>query len=215
MMKNKIMAYIKKVGGVAAICVMLLTGSAHAHKVIVFAWVEGNTVHSESKFHGGRPAKDAPLEVVDLNGQKLLEGRTDDKGLFSFAIPKKTAMKIILKAGMGHQGEWTIPLEELGEVSAAMQPTGEKGIKAGSSSVSAPPKERESSRTATECLTREEAAALVEAALDKKLAPIMGGINHLLDPNKDPSFVEIMGGIGYILGLVGLIAYFQARRGGR
>lgn len=214
MMKKK-MNGIGVIGWAAAFLLMVQAGPLYAHKVIVFAWVDGNTIHSESKFHGGRPAKEAPVEVVDLNGEKLLEGKTDEKGAFSFTIPKKTAMKIVLKAGMGHQGEWTVPLEDLvGQDTGSHQKTatGEKAApdvappspaRVGLSSL---PSER------VDCLTREEVSAIVEEALDKKMAFMNETLNRLLDPQKDPSLSEIMGGIGYILGLVGLAAYFQARK---
>ena len=97
---------------------ILLTGNALAHKVTVFAWVEGDTVLGESKFSGGRKAQNSEIIVRDMNGKELLRTRTNDKGDFSFPIPEKTAMRIELIAGMGHKAEWTIPLEELGEVSA-------------------------------------------------------------------------------------------------
>ena len=43
----------------------LVVKQAFAHKVTIFAWVEGDTVHTESKFSGGRVAKQAPIEVYD------------------------------------------------------------------------------------------------------------------------------------------------------
>lgn len=98
---------------------MLSSGNALAHKVTVFAWVEGDTVFGESKFSGGKKAQNAQIIVWDVNGKELLRTQTNEKGDFSFPIPEKTAMRIELIAGMGHKGEWTIPLEDLGETAAA------------------------------------------------------------------------------------------------
>ena len=52
--------------------------------------------------------------------------------------------------------------------------------------------------------------AAIEKALDKKLKPVM----KLLVESKQsgPSLTEILGGIGYILGLVGIAAYFKSRQ---
>ncbi len=93
-----------------------------AHRAIIFAWVEGEKIFTESKFSGGRPVKQGDIIVYDLEGNQLLKGKTDDQGEFSFVIPKKTAMKIVLQAGMGHRGEWVIPLKEIQDVAGTADP---------------------------------------------------------------------------------------------
>jgi nickel transport protein len=105
-----------KTVAVAAMTWMLLSLNAfevRAHNVTVFAWVEGDTVSVESKFSGGRRPKNAPIEVYDSAGTLLLKGATDEQGKFSFTIPKKTPMKIVLLAGMGHRAEWIISQQDL------------------------------------------------------------------------------------------------------
>ena len=59
---------------------MALAPSALAHKVNVFAWVEGDTVHVEGYFAGNKKAQDSLVEVFDSTGEKLLDGRTDQQG---------------------------------------------------------------------------------------------------------------------------------------
>ena len=51
------------------------------------------------------------IVVYDLAGKQLLSGKTNADGEFSFKMPGKTGLKIVIQAGMGHQGEWTIPAE--------------------------------------------------------------------------------------------------------
>jgi len=58
--------------------------AAHAHKVTVFAWVDGDRVVTESKFSRGRMVKQGRIVVYDLQGEKLLEGETDEQGRFPF-----------------------------------------------------------------------------------------------------------------------------------
>ena len=77
------------------IIIFLINSSAMAHKVTVFAWVEGNTVFTESKFSKGKPAKNAQILVYDKEGRELLEGKTDNKGEFSFKVPKLTDLRIV------------------------------------------------------------------------------------------------------------------------
>ena len=59
-------------------------------------------------------------------------------------------------------------------------------------------------------LGREEIEEIIDASLDKKLAPIYDMMANTYD--RGPGLTEIMGGIGYIIGLVGVALYFSNRR---
>ena len=182
---------------------------AFAHKVSIFAWVEGDTVYTQSKFSRGRKTKGAPVIVFDPEGNKLLEGKTDDKGEFSFKMPKKTALKIVLKASMGHMAEWKIPLEE---VTDSDTESDIKDFYESSSQIpiiSLDPDLPVYAESSTG-LSKEEIQKLIDESLDRKLAPIM---NMLADSYDDgPSLTEIISGIGYIFGLVGVAMYFASRK---
>jgi hypothetical protein len=81
--------------------------SGDAHRVNLFAWVEGDTVHVESKFSGGK--------------------KVDENGEFSFKVPEKTDLKIILIAGRGHRAEWTIAASETQVPASGKKPVAEEG----------------------------------------------------------------------------------------
>ncbi len=102
---------------VMAIAIIVLTfawiGSAQAHKVNIFAYAEGGTVYTESYFPDGKKVQDGTIEVYDSQGQKLLEGKTDQEGKFSFPVPKKDDLKIVIIASMGHKNEFVLKKDEL------------------------------------------------------------------------------------------------------
>jgi hypothetical protein len=100
---------------------------AYAHRVNVFAWVEGDTIYVESKFSGGKKVKTGKIIVTDSQGTELVKGTTNDQGEFSFKIPKKTDLKIVLLAGAGHRAQWTIPATEIEIPAAEKPPVPEKG----------------------------------------------------------------------------------------
>jgi nickel transport protein len=181
-------------------CVVWI-GPAMAHRVVIFAWVEGDRVFTESKFSGGKRVKQGDVIVYDSEGNQLLKGKTDDKGEFSFEVPKKTSLKIVLMAGMGHGGEWTIPVSELEDVAGPPIKT--------TPSQKAAPKKTEKQAEGSH-LSSNEIRLTVEEALDKKLKPVMKILVELRESR--PTFRDIFGGIGYILGLVGVAAYFNYRR---
>jgi nickel transport protein len=59
--------------------------------------------------------EDGKISVVDSKEEILLEGRTDKEGLFSFAVPKKDDLVIILDAGMGHKNRFELKKSTFGE----------------------------------------------------------------------------------------------------
>jgi len=196
---------------------------AIAHKVTVFAWVDGDTVFVESKFAGGRKVKEGDVVVSDSDGNQLLTGKTNDEGEFSFKIPKKTALTITLVAGMGHQGEWRIPAEEIGELTGDESKPADVSLKADSAAANNITEEKQSVHSDKEQenveaaplsgvpgVNTDEIQAAVEKALDKKLKPVMKMLAE--SQERKPTFIDILGGIGYILGLMGIAAYFNFRR---
>lgn len=190
--------------------IMGWTVPVQAHKVTIFAWIEGNTIHTQSKFSGGRPVKQGRIEVLDTHGTKLLEGTTDDQGLFAFAVPQKTDLKVVLTAGTGHGNHWVIKADEI----EGMEPMGENIGTTQTPSVSRrqpkPGDEPNRSPTAEACLDAHEVEHIVNQALEKKLAPLTARLAE-----QRWQWREIIAGIGYILGLVGLASYVHYRKRGR
>jgi nickel transport protein len=196
-----------------------------AHRVVVFAWIEGDTVFTESQFPDGRKIADGQVNVFDMDHNLLVKGKTDAKGEYSFKIPKNTALNIVLEAGMGHQGQWKLSEDE---INSAM---GAENRESGSENNEARPDLAESSKKQPsagslkpeESLDKTGEAVLlnekqldriiknaVEKALDKKLQPLNSMLAQM--QNKGPSVNEIFGGIGYILGFFGIAAYFLSRK---
>ena len=192
---------------------VLFSSPSHtlAHRVVLFAYVEGNMVFTESYFSDGKKCQNSRIEVFDNSGNKLLEGETDKNGEFSFKPPKKTDLRIVLTASMGHKDEYIIPARDLpdGSEGKAWQSdahgAGEKVFQAEKGGEKGAP---------TGQLTRleiEQIRTVVDEALDEKLKPIMRLL--VKRQNEGISFIGLMGGIGFIFGIMGIILYFRSRRG--
>ena len=102
------------------------TASVDAHRVNLFAWVEGDRVYVESKFSGGKRVNAGTITVLDAAGTELLSGITDENGTFSFKVPKKTDLKIVLEASTGHRAEWTVAASEIAASASGKKPAPEK-----------------------------------------------------------------------------------------
>lgn len=181
-----------------AIAFLTTAATAWAHGLSVFAWVEEGRVMVESKFSGGKRPVDATVRVLDLDGQELLTGKTDDQGRWAFDPPQKTALKIVLEAGLGHRGEWILRAEDYGALPEVVE------------APATTPQTRPAPQaidTATADLDARLKAVVLEA-----LEPIGARLARLEEPPHGPSIQDILGGLGYILGLVGVGAYVQARR---
>lgn len=191
---------------------LVAVGSASAHRVNVFAWVQGDTVYVESKFAGGKMVKAGKIVVMDSRGNELRSGLTNDQGEFSFKIPLRTDLKIVLIAGQGHQAQWIIPAAEIEGISSeADAPAGAEVSKQPqkSTGLSEPQAEIEP-QTSTPEKKLQELEALIETVLDRKLKPIT---RLLADTQqKGPTVGDIFGGLGYIMGLVGIAAYVHSRK---
>ena len=59
-------------------------------------------------------------------------------------------------------------------------------------------------------LDRQELEKIINAALEQKLAPLRKMLAEQY--NAEPSLRDIIGGIGWLLGLAGIALYFKSRR---
>lgn len=97
------------------VAIFAISSTALAHKVNIFAYVENGVVYTESYFPDGRPVANGTIEVYDSQEHKLLEGVTDEEGLFSFTIPKKDDLTIFINASMGHKNKFILKKDEIGD----------------------------------------------------------------------------------------------------
>jgi nickel transport protein len=177
---------------------LLLSSSAYAHKVNIFAYAENDMVHTEGYFVDGTKCKNSTVEVFDeQSGIKLLEGKTDNEGRFSFKIPEAVSMKIVLHASMGHQAEYIIKEEEI------------KGTVEQRQKIKKTIQTSQAIGLNTSDLS--EIEAIVERVTDKKLQTIMNILLKIKEDSERPGITEILGGIGYIIGIMGIIMYFKGR----
>jgi nickel transport protein len=184
---------------VLALVATAMATKALAHKVNVFAWVEGDTVFVEGSYSGKKKAQNSLVEVFNKAGDKLLEGRTNKKGEFSFKPPEKTDLRIVLTDGRGHKNDFVVPAKDFGEVDSLP-------------SESPPALTNHKTDSATFTMAPHQLEEMIDKTLDRKLAPVIKLIRDMR--RKGPRLTEIIGGIGYILGLVGVAVYFSNRKRG-
>jgi len=196
--------------GILLLTIMVFSPDAHAHKATIFAWVQGNTIHTQSKMMGGKRPNQALVDVFDANGSLLLQGKTDDQGQFSFPAPQKSYLKIVLNAGAGHRAVWTLtPHDFMAETTEGVPDQSHEDAVPGHA-LQANPSNKNLSPAAPDLLTQDEIAVLVASILDQKLTPVMAKLTDM--DQKQIQLSDIIAGLGYIMGLVGLATYMHYRR---
>jgi nickel transport protein len=194
-----------------AILLILVIGAfttpALAHRVLVFAYAEGDTIHTESKFIPNNPVRQGKILVTDQKtGKELLTGQTDNQGKFSFKIPPAAVaqnldLKIVVEAAMGHRGSWLLKADSY-----------LTGATPGKTAAPAPAPPTAPVTAAAKAASLDEQAleAALNKALERHLTPIKEMLTDLTIHRTTPT--DIISGIGYILGLCGLGAYFLSKR---
>ncbi|MFV0349250.1 MAG: hypothetical protein ACK5JO_11735 [Halodesulfovibrio sp.] len=210
------------------ICALLLTllaaSAAYAHRVNIFAWAEGTTIHTEATFSSGNKAQKSHVTATNkATGALLAEGDTGADGIWSFTLSKdvlssKPDILLTLNAGEGHANTWTIAAAEYAgaatEAPAAQHAADDSGGDMPPFMEADAPTSSGTSATLgagvdAEAL-RQIVTQAVDAALEKKLAPIRRQLAE--ETQHGPTVQDIMGGIGYIFGLMGIAAYMKSRR---
>ena len=193
-----------------ALIFLSLPPAAWAHRLNVFAFVDGGEIQVESYFSRGNPARQGKVEVTDAaTNVALVTGVTNEDGIFRSPKPDGVRdrghdLLVRVNAGEGHEGEWRIPAAELGQpsvdaVGVVRQLQGEAAV---------PPPAAQTGQAVS--LAPQELEQIITAALEQKLAPIR---QMLADQyNAGPSLRDIIGGLGWLIGLAGMAAYFKSRR---
>lgn len=183
------------------------SGPALAHRVNIFAYVEGTDVVVECSYSKSKRVNRGTVEVRNaVSGETLLRGETDDRGSFRFPVPEAartsgSGLRILLLAGEGHQNEWIVDAVEFMDSAASAAPS--------LAPQEAAPTQEPAASTQSHGLTRADVEEVVNAALDAKLAPVKRAV--LEQAEAGPGMREIVGGIGWLFGLVGIAAYFKSR----
>lgn len=196
------------------LCALLGAVDAWAHRVNIFAYVEGPDVVVECGYSKSKRVREGSVEVFDATtGSLLLSGKTDDQGMFRFAVPEQARaaradMRLVLKAGEGHQAEWLVRAEEFAGTPHPVPRTQDGAVGAGAAPPAAERPASASPLAPSSGLTRAELDEALNTALDAKLAPLQRAMRE----EREPGMRDIIGGIGWIFGLVGVAAYITSRR---
>lgn len=183
--------------------------AAQAHRLSVFASTEGAVVRGSVYFQGMIAARNAPVTVLDSEGALLAETVADDAGRFAFEATRRIDHHIIADLSDGHRAAFV--------VAAAQLPASLPELPAHLSAPSqAPSRMNNGAVAATDTDAAPQAgtsAAAIEAIVEAAVARHVGPLRQQIAAYEDKiRWHDVLGGIGYIVGMTGLACYFLARR---
>jgi len=192
---------------IAAVLILVTALPCFAHKIRVFAWQEHDQLIAEAKFSGGRPALGVEVTVSDAaNGEVLATGSTDTAGRWAFPVPlNHQAVEVVVDGGDGHRASWTLHLDT---------PVSSVPPDSPAPAAAADDPRKRPNDTGEALLTTPLNEAQLRELISEVVAAELAPIKRTLAENSEsaPTLQDILGAIGYILGLAGIAAYLHSRK---
>ncbi len=184
--------------------ILITSAPALAHHLSVFAYVSGGDIVVQASFGHNRPVKGGEVSVKTGAGKLLFQGKTDGRGMLRFPrpqLPKNGTVKITVSGGPGHQGSWTMTPADLGNGMAETEAPAERKSAIQPASHSSPALSEEEQKY----LSR-----LISEAVAREIEPLKAMMARQVESG--PSLQNIIGGIGWLVGLGGLAAAWASRK---
>ena len=185
----------------AAVLVCLLCENpSFGHTLNVYATVEGNTIRGEVYFRGRVPARQAKVVVSDPQDEKLGETTTDDKGMFTYETRFRCDHRLVAKTSEGHAAECVIAAAELPD---------DLPLRDGTSGNAPPVTAANPPQPSADAPDNAQLEKLIEQAVARQVAPLQRELREYRDRTR---LTDVVGGIGYILGITGMLFYLLGVR---
>ncbi|WP_370298098.1 hypothetical protein [Pontibacterium sp.] len=168
-----------------------------AHNVVGGVYAIGNTIEGEVGFSNGDLAQAGiVVQVRDATGNVIGESVIEDEGMFVFDATKRIDHYFHADLSAGHVLELVLPADEL----PATLPGGSAPVTKASVTTSSV------SMSGVDQVALEQ---MIEKAVAKQVKPLR---KELAAYKEKASLQDVLGGIGYIFGLVGLGIWLRQRK---
>jgi len=190
----------------AGLLLAALTAPAQAHRVNVWACVEsGSTVKGSVGFPGGGKARGVTVTVLAADGSVLGQTTTDDQGEFSFQARFRCDHTFAADVSDGHAARYTLRADELPDTLPPLPRAGERTATAEQAADAA-------SDSAPAAARADATPSDIEAAVEKVIGRQVIPLRREIEQYRHTVRVhDVLGGIGYIVGVCGLVFYLKAR----
>jgi len=175
---------------VVLVMTALFSQPALAHKVVMDVFVDGDVIEGELGFSSGDMTPGVTVGVFDKDDKKIADVVTDSEGAFTYKPTKRMPYFFRANLGAGHVGFAKIDVDDL--------PT-----TLGSSAAS------DAKVGAGSAIDSEALRKMIGKEVGHAIKPLRKEIIAYKEKN---NLQTVLGGIGYIVGVFGLVFYIAARR---
>ncbi len=180
------------------ICGLLVWIPVAAHNVVGDVFAIGDTIEGEVAFSNGTYAKEGTeVVVMSSDGQMLGETTTDGEGVFSFQALSPIDHIFDIDLGEGHKISLTLEAKDL-RFASAVTDQAEQAQRLDASN-----------EVASVGVSAQELELLIRRAVADQVKPLQREIREYKASAK---WHDVLGGIGFIFGMVGLGMYMLVRK---
>ncbi|MFW6457127.1 MAG: hypothetical protein ACOC0A_02440 [Planctomycetota bacterium] len=180
---------------------VVLVGSvpqqAEAHTMKIFASREDDAIRGFAYFPGGERAGGVEVSLEKKDGTEVESAKADDDGNFEFAKTQGSVRyRVVAESSDGHRATFEVDGQE-------------------------PSEDEDGQQTEVDSSDEKFGAEKTGGIRAKRLETIMGKVierrirplrEDIAEAQSRTRFRDVLGGIGYILGLCGIAFYFMARK---
>lgn len=202
---------------------------ASAHKLKVFASAVGNQIQGSAYFAGGGKAGGASISIQDDEGRTLAEIQPDENGGFSYIATAPSDYLVVARSPDGHQATWRVSAAELAPAFPTRgDPEATTGLDQSEAAddlatILKGSDGRQGTQKAANAASQEATASAsvaqdpqllsaIELAVARQIAPLR---EQLAASEGRARLTDVLGGIGYIIGVTGLALWWKSRRRSR
>ncbi|MFH1803634.1 MAG: hypothetical protein ABID63_01960 [Pseudomonadota bacterium] len=201
-----------------AALVALSPQAGWAHSFHVFALGDGDIIEGYAYFGGGGRPRNAGIEVMDANGTVLFQGSTNNDGEFLYQVDQRQDYIIRADTHDGHVAEYEVAADELSDslpaakadIPAIITSLITETAKPTPTVASPPAPTSGTSHSGMVMLDQDQLADLISSAVAKQVRPLR---EQLVSYEDKVRFSDILGGIGFIVGIFGAFVWWRSRPG--
>lgn len=166
---------------------LFVVGAARAHDLEITAAVIGGEIQGKVFYPSGEATAGAGVKLLDHHAHVLSEGKTDPQGRFTFPAPREFPVTVAAETEDGHRDEISLQSPE---------------------HPAAPTAAHEHSHANPDAISADRVRTIVQ----EELRPLR---EQLAEQSSRTRARDIFGGIGYIVGVFGLIVLLKRNPGKR
>ena len=166
---------------------------SYGHNIHIFAGMEGTRIFGYVYSSDGRRVGNVRIKGIATDGNLIFQKRANEDGEFQFMVDQRRDLTLVAETKDGHWAEWNVKAREIPE------PIG---------------KDRGESNS--DLAKRSNAKLKLRMMIREELKPLEAQFNRRNEEferfRNEVRWRDVVGGVGYLLGIAGVACCLRARK---